>query len=281
MNKHIIIALILSLSCIFSSCSTSDTPQIKNDGKLAIVSTDIRGAIHAKMIVWERAIVTFVLEKSQKPWVDYKNLINAADILITSVGQENNFLANIFQEYHGTHLQLSATTSGQQIITLSDTLSHINSIRDTVWELDTDNKGYYYDQAGNYENNLKETYRKLQSRVNEYNKQSFLLFGDEDMSVFLKDFWLDKNLIKQYPDNYLEEEKQMKIKELQKVIHERGVKIAFIKTSTKKDIVHLLEKSWLTLYILHDIDEDSSAWGYLRLIEKRINTFITAFNAYD
>ena len=43
-----------------------------------------------------------------------------------------------------------------------------------VWEGRITNK-----MAGNYENNIQETYKKLQARINEYNKQPFLLFSDD------------------------------------------------------------------------------------------------------
>lgn len=234
------------------------------------------------MIVWDHATVSFIEQKDPKKlWIDEKGLINAADILITSVDKDSSVLANVLQEYHGTHLQLAQAQPNQQIIKLSETISHIESIRDAVVELDGKNRGYYYDQAGNYENNIQETYRKLQSRINEYNKQSFLLFSDEDMSTFLWDFWLEKESIKRYTSNYLWEEKQTRTKELQKIIQDKKIKIVFIKTNTGKETRAFLEKSWLTLYTINDIQEDTSAWGYLRIIEKLVNTFVTAFNAYD
>lgn len=280
--KKLSIMLFLSLPYIFCSCSTESISLIKNDGKLAIVSTDTRWLIHTKMIVWDHATVSFIKQKDPKKlWTDEKELINAADILITSTDKDNSVLANVLQEYHGTHLQLHQTGSNQQIIKLSETISHIESIRDAVVELDGKNRGYYYDQAGNYENNLQETYRKLQSRINEYNKQPFLLFSDEDMGTFLWDYWLEKKSIKRYASNYLSEEKQTRTKELQNVIQDKKIKIAFIKTNTEKETRAFLEKSWLTLYTINDMQEDTSAWGYLRIIEKLVNTFITAFNAYD
>ena len=129
------------------------------------------------------------LEKKndKKLEIDEKKLINAADILITRTDESSGMLDNVLQEYHGTHLQLNSTQSNEQIIQLSETINHIEAIRDVVSELDTKHRGYYYDQAGNYENNIQETYKKLQARINEYNKQPFLLFSD-DINVFLSDF---------------------------------------------------------------------------------------------
>lgn len=233
------------------------------------------------MIAWDHATVSFIKQKDPKKlWTDEKELINAADILITSTDKDSSVLANVLQEYHGTHLQLTQTESNQQIIKLSEAISHIESIRDAVVELDGKNRGYYYDQAGNYENNIQETYRKLQSRINEYNKQSFLLFSEESMSIFLQDFWLEKS-VQHYAPDYLREERQMRTKELQKIIQDKNIKIAFIQTNIDKSTLDFLKKSWLTLYVINDIQEDISAWGYLRLIEKLVNTFVTAFNAYD
>ncbi len=233
------------------------------------------------MIVWDYATVSFIKQKDPKKlWTDEKELINAADILITSADKDSSVLANVLQEYHGTHLQLTQTESNQQIIKLSEAISHIESIRDAVVELDGKNRGYYYDQAGNYENNIQETYRKLQSRINEYNKQYFLLFSEENMSIFLQDFWLEKS-VQHYAPDYLREERHMRTKELQKIIQDKNIKIAFIQTNIDKSTLDFLKKSWLTLYIINDIQEDISAWGYLRLIEKIVNTFVTAFNAYD
>lgn len=275
------ITLLLSLSCLLMSCSVIPVDHIKNDETLMIVSTDIRGTIHTKMIVWEYAVVSFLEKKNDKKLEpNEKELINSADILITRADEGSSILDNALQEYHGTHLQLNSTQSNEQIIQLSETINHIEAIRDVVSELDSKHRGYYYDQAGNYENNIQETYRKLQARINEYNKQPFLLFSN-GMSVFLSDFWLKENAIKIYPLNYFWWDKQMKMKELEKIIEDKKIKIAFIKKDTDKEIINFLEKSRLTLYTISDIDEDTSAWGYLRLIEKLVNTFITAFNAYD
>ncbi len=274
--------LLLSLSSLLiSSCSVLPVDKIKNDETLAIVSTDIRGTIHARMIVWDYATVSFLEKKNDKKLeLDEKKLINTADIVITSTDEESSILDNVLQEYHGTHLQLDNTQSGEEIVPLSATINHIEAIRDVVSELDTKHRGYYYDQAGNYENTIRETYKKLQARINEYNKQPFLLLSD-NMSVFLWDFWLKENWIRQYPSDYFLSEKQEKMKELQRIIEDKNIKIAFIKKDTEKEIVNFLEKSWLTLYTINTLDEDTSAWGYLRLIEKLVNTFITAFNAYD
>lgn len=52
--------------------------------------------------------------------------------------------------------------------------------------------------------------------------------------------------------------------------------------SPSKYLVDMLKKKFgIRIYVLPKIEEDTSGWGYLRFIEKRINTFIQAFDTFD
>lgn len=46
--------------------------------------------------------------------------------------------------------------------------------------------------------------------------------------------------------------------------------------------VRNIEKTYsVTLYRLPQIEEDTSAWGYLRYLEKVADQFVRAFDTYD
>jgi ABC-type Zn uptake system ZnuABC Zn-binding protein ZnuA len=239
-------------------------------------------SIHTKMIVGEHATISPVNQWSAKNELSKveQDLVNSADIIITTGNSRDAMLEKILQEYHGTRLRLPTAGTDQEVTKINETIGQIDAIRDTVTELDPKNRWYYYDQAGNYQNNIQETYRKLQSRINEYNQQPYLLFG-KNMDVFLSDFWLQKNKIGDYPNNYLGEDSKARTKELQKIIKEKNITIAFVTTKTNKNITTFLKNSWVTVYTLSDIWEDTSGWWYIRYIEKLINAYLTAFNSYD
>lgn len=99
------------------------------------------------------------------------------------------------------------------------------------------------------------------------------------MSDFLKDFWLQKyeiqHLEKPSDTNTLLE----KITTTQK---KHPVTIIFTDTPLSKETKEALKKKYnIITYTLARIEEDTSNWWYLRFIEKRINTFVEAYDTYD
>lgn len=144
--------------------------------------------------------------------------------------------------------------------------------------MDPENTWFYYDNAGTYIHLLSDTYSKLNKRLDEYNKLPFITIG-ADMSDFLKDFWLQKyeiqHLEKPSDTNTLLE----KITTIQK---KRPVTIIFTDTPLSKETQEALKKKYnIITYTLAKIEEDTSNWWYLRFIEKRINTFVEAYDTYD
>lgn len=144
--------------------------------------------------------------------------------------------------------------------------------------MDPENTWFYYDNAGTYIHLLNDTYSKLNKRLDEYNKLPFITIG-ADMSDFLKDFWLQKyeiqHLEKPSDTNTLLE----KITTTQK---KHPVTIIFTDTPLSKETKEALKKKYnIITYTLARIEEDTSNWWYLRFIEKRINTFVEAYDTYD
>ncbi len=144
--------------------------------------------------------------------------------------------------------------------------------------MDPENTWFYYDNAGTYIHLLNDTYSKLNKRLDEYNKLPFITIG-ADMSDFLKDFWLQKYKIKHLEKPSDTNTLLEKITTTQK---KHPVTIIFTDTPLSKETKEALKKKYnIITYTLARIEEDTSNWWYLRFIEKRINTFVEAYDTYD
>lgn len=206
--------------------------------------------------------------------------IDGADIIITQDMPRDFSLSTVSQIFRGTHLTMIDNLHQQIISPLSETLANIHTIRDTVAEIDPMNHGTYFDNAGNYENNLQNIYKVLQQRIDEYNKKPFLIFGDH-MGVFLEEFGLSQYITATFPQTFEEDAREVLFAEIEKQIERKAITIAFVEKDTAGEIRAFLESKGITIYQVNDIEEDTSSWGYIRFIEKIVGIYVNAFNAYD
>lgn len=230
------------------------------------------------MIAGEKAFVVS-LRKNTAPSSPEKELIYDAGIIMSDFPIAGSPLEKILQKYTGTYLNIAEWESKRQSpAKLEEVISDIQKIRNTLWEMDPKNVWFYYDNAGTYIHLLQDTYNKLTKRLNEYNKTPFIIIGD-DMTDFLGNFWLEKYVL-WYFKNYDDLDSLVeKISRLQK---KQPVRIIFSEIPPSKEIISIFKKKLnITIYTLASVDEDTSNWWYLRFIEKRINTFVEAYDTYD
>lgn len=244
----------------------------KAQKEITIFTLDTLAEIHAKMILWNRWTVT-ALGSSKKLTEAQKK----ADIIIDTTTLEKSVIHWEIQQYTWTYIAIPELST-IEILHETETLSkQINSIRDGIVEKDTWHPGYYYDSAGNYLHLIESLYETIQTRLSKYHKAKFVTLGG-DFDNFIEKFWLVDYHTKHYKtlSDFM---KNGSFKELTKTEKINHIFVFFPMTDPE---VRKIENLYhVTVYRLPQIEEDTSAWGYLRYVEKVADQFVRAFDTYD
>ena len=155
--------------------------------EITIFTLDTLTGIHAKMILWERGVVT--IAKSKKLSETEKTALKNSDIFIDSVALSDSPLSQELQNYHWTYVSIPEL-SMNEVLHKNEALSEqITWIRDAVVSNDKTRPGYYYDNAWNYTHLIDTLYESIQNRLSKYHKTKFITIGG-DFDYFTEKFWL-------------------------------------------------------------------------------------------
>lgn len=250
-----------------------------SERKIPVVTTHDVLTIHTKMIARDDVFVVTLDNNKKYISNSGKELLSGSDVIISDAEIEKSSLATALQNYKGTYVNAGKPQIPHGILSQKDEIEHITAIRDVFAEINPKRRGVYYDNAGNYIHLLEDTYSKLKERIQLYNQFSFIIVG-QNLDYFLSDFELQKHnagilFLEWKTKNQLLDEAKL-IREKQKI----GAIFADAKIPT--DILSALrnETGW-AIYILPELEEDTSGWWYIRYIEKMINIFVSAFDTYD
>lgn len=254
----------------------SKKPLEKVENKITIFTLNPLLGIHAKAIVGDDSSVYVSSDNNLTPQ-DRLKFDNASIVLWEKTLNESE-LSGELQGYRWLYVTIPSTTKKDSITYPIDAItSQIELIRNTLSEVDPENRGYYYDNAGNYIHRLLSTTESLQSRINWYSPVPFLTLG-YGLQNFLDTFWLQKYHIK----NYKTLSELSSDKKLWDLIKNKSIRYIFISDDSNSAAIKNLEKKYnIIAYKLPSLNEDASSWGYSRLLEKIMNDFISAFDTYD
>lgn|GEM_PF-1297169 len=118
---------------------------------------------------------------------------------------------------------------------------------------------------------------RLSERINEYHKSSFITIGG-DFTEVVNIFELKKHHKRHYKtvESFINDPTLADFLKTEKIQH-----IFVIPPLENKNVQTLEKKYRITFYSLPTLEADTSNWGYLRHMEKVINTFVKAFDTYD
>lgn len=243
--------------------------------KITIFTLDTLIWIHTKMILWDRGSVVIGSLKNIKDM--QKNLIKNSDIIIDTVPLDQSQLNKNLQDYKWTYVTVTWLPVGQ-ILYNNDVLSwQITWIRDTLVEKDKTNPGYYYDSTGNYIHLIENLYESIQNRLSKYHKVSFITLWSW-FDAFVEKFWLSKHKAREY--NSIKD--FLKDKWLKDALKKENIKHIFVSLPLTDSEIKNIEKNYhVSVYKIPPIEEDTSAWWYLRFVEKVADQFVRAFDTYD
>ena len=281
MKKYLyLLFCVLTSAIVLSSCQVQNAENISpQHQKIPVVTTKDVLTIHTKMIAQDD-VFAVTLDNTKKYISNAdKELILWADVIIGDTDLEKSRIATTLQNYKGTYLNVWKTEIPRWILSKKDEISNINAIRDVLGEINPARKWNYYDNAGNYVHLLNDTYEKLLERIQSYNQASFLILW-ANLDNFLEDFWLKKYSVGTIPLEW--KTKSELVTEIENTMKAKKVSIIFVDPDVSKDVIsELNSKTQTQIYVLVHLDEDTSAWGYIRYIEKMINIFVSAFDTYD
>jgi hypothetical protein len=231
------------------------------------------------MVAGEKAVVISLQDSTKWPTKKERELIYDAWIIISDFSLIGSPLTKVLENYDGTYLNINKDTKkiGQNPTKLTETIIKIEKIRDALGNIDPQNKWIYYDNAGKYIHLLRDTYGKLNNRLGEYHKTSFVLVG-ENIDDFLNDFWLQKYAVWKIW-NYKSSAELISI--LKKNQENSPITTIITEKNLPVQAVNALKKMNIVVYTLPDIQDDTSEWGYIRFIEKMVSTFVAAYDTYD
>lgn len=114
--------------------------------------------------------------------------------------------------------------------------------------------------------------------MKEYTPSSFLTLGGG-----LDNFIQRYNLNNFYQGNYESiSEITENAEEVQKLITGENIQSIFVRASFTDKERKLLENEFgLQTFVIPEISDDTSGWGYMRHLEKIMNAFVAAFDTYD
>lgn len=276
MKKSILILSSAIIICsVFLWCSPAKkTPILENtnEPKIPIVATDELIWIHARMIAKNRAFVV-TIDTDTTITKKEKEILHDSSMIISDIELAKSSFDKILKKYEWRYIDIGTRAINQQPTKLEETIIEIEKIRDAFVNLDPKNKWMYYDSAGSYIHTLRETYKRLEQRLSEYNKKAYILVGYEP-SIFLEDFWLSqykKWHIKTYKDT------SDLINQINTLREKNTVDIIISDEILPKQIKNL----GMFIYYFPELEDDVSGWGYIRFIQKMVSTFVSAYDTYD
>lgn len=167
--------------------------------------------------------------------------------------------------------------SSAAALPLDTIIKEIETIRNTLSEVDPQNRGLYFDNAGAYIYLLNTTQARLSDRIKQYQPIPYLTVGT-DLEYFIDIFWLKKYNIK----NYANLDRLSQDKKVWEIIWDNQIKYIFISEKISDSALSALTKKYgIFAYRVPELSEDTSQRGYIRLLEKIMNDFISAFDTYD
>lgn len=275
-RKIVLFWTILGLIFVIANYHFLEQKQPENaQKKITIFTLNTLAWTHAKMILWDRGSVT--ISSPEKSRGTQKNLIKDSSIIIDTTSLEESSLKWELQDYKWTYLTIPSLPAHEVLYRSEDLKSQITWIRDAIVDQDKTNPGYYYDSAGNYIHLIESLYETIHNRLGKYHKAKFItLWGN--FNTFTERFWLSGYHTKQY--NTLQD--LQKDKWLKDAIKNEKINHLFVFFTMSDAEVKNIEKTYhITIYRLPQITEDTSAWWYLRYVEKVADQFVRAFDTYD
>jgi len=245
--------------------------------KITIFTLDSLLGIHTKMITGDASTVTVspLIWSTLTP--EQKTTFTQADITIWSYPISESPLSKELQGYRGLYVTLPSYWAWQVLYDPTIIVHQIEIIRDALSDIDKKHHDYYHDNAGNYIYLLGEMKNRLSERINEYHKSSFITIGG-DFTEVVNIFELKKHHKRHYKtvESFINDPTLADFLKTEKIQH-----IFVIPPLENKNVQTLEKKYRITFYSLPTLEADTSNWGYLRHMEKVINTFVKAFDTYD
>jgi len=277
-KKIVIFWTILSLCVILSNFYfLKKNDEYIAEKKITIFTLDTLLGIHTKMITGDTSTVTI----SPLLWgaitSEQKASFGRADVTIWSYPITESPLSKELQGYKGLYITLPNYSAWQVLYDPTMIVRQIEIIRDALSDIDKKYHDNYYDNAGNYIYLLGQMKNRLSERLKEYHKSPFITIGG-DFTEVVTLFELKKYHMRHYKtvESFINDLTLPDFLKTQKIQH------VFIALPLENNSIRTLEKKYrITLYPVPTLEADTSSWGYLRHMEKIINTFIQAFDTYD
>jgi ABC-type Zn uptake system ZnuABC Zn-binding protein ZnuA len=97
-----------------------------------------------------------------------------SDIVIDTVALDKSPLNKELQSYQGLYITIPGAPKEDIFYEVSAIQKQIETIRDALSERNPKQRGYYYDNAGNYIQLLRDTQDTLNSRIRKYRPLPFI-----------------------------------------------------------------------------------------------------------
>lgn len=251
---------------------TTNIPE-KPQEMISIFTLDPLLAIHTKMIIWDTRQVVIGLGKNAQ--IDREN-IQKSDLILSTTAKEQYLYSRDLVSFQWIYTHIPVENPKNVLKTLPELKDQINRIIDALITADRDNRGTYYDNAWNYIYMLENLFERFSSRIKEYNYTPFITIG-RSYSNFLELYDLGKYHIAHYEtlEGFLADKKWEDRK------NANIIKTIFTPAITSTVRENIEKKYNVVVYPLAPLTEDTSAWWYLRYVEKIMNSFANAFDTYD
>lgn len=159
---------------------------LKAQKEITIFTLNSLVGIHAKMITGNSGIIKIASGKMNH---EEKNSLKQSDIIIDSVPLDKSSLNKEIQSYQGLYIAIPNLPREQILYENKAIQNQVEIIRDALSEKNPDQRGYYYDNAGNYMQLLQDTLTALSSRIQKYHSLPFITVGG-DFNTFIQTFKL-------------------------------------------------------------------------------------------
>lgn len=277
MKKTIILAnftLIFALIFIYGFYPKNTSKMVDNE--VTIFTLEPLLGIHAKMITANDEDVH--ISPGNTLSKEARTQLHQSDIILSSKLLSQSEIGKELQSYKWLYITIpSGDTKGQKTHSLDMLISQVELIRDTLSDAQPSQRGYYYDNAGNYIHLLRSTLVWFRTRIDEYAPSPFITVGD-DLHNFLKTLDIEEYRAGHYATPW----ELVSNKKLWDLIVEKDIRSVFSTLPLQASDKQMLEKKYnLVVYQLPSLENDTSRWGYIRFAGKMMNDFVAAFDTYD
>jgi len=126
---------------------------------------------------------------SQKITQEERDWLKKADIVIDTITLDKSSLNKDLQSYRGLYITIPDLPREDVLYQTQAIQKQIETVRDALSERNPQQRGYYYDNAGNYIQLLQDTLSNLTSLIQKYHPLPFITIGG-NFDTFIRVFQL-------------------------------------------------------------------------------------------